>query len=59
MPYHLFRELLLDNEHLSGKFKSSNLVGTIAVALHKSFLRAETSGEMATLCIQIGPTLHI
>lgn len=59
MPYHLFRELLVDNEHLSGKFKSSSLVGMIAVALPKSFLRAETSREMATVCVQIGPTLHI
>lgn len=40
----------MDNEHLSGKFKFSSLVGTIAVALHKSFLRAETPREMAIVC---------
>lgn len=49
----------MDNEHLSGKFKSSSLVGITAVALPKSFLRAQTSREMATVCVQIGPTLHI
>lgn len=49
----------MDNEHLSGKFKSSSLVGITAVALPKSFLRAQTSREMATVCVQIGPTLHL
>lgn len=49
----------MDNNRLSGNFKSSSVAGTISVALHKSFLRAETSREMATMCVQIGPTLHI